>query len=55
LKKIPGLATAFKDLTPGRKRAYVLHFSSAKQEKTMKARIVKSAPKIFEGKGPNEY
>ncbi len=55
LKKIPGLATAFKDLTPGRKRAYVLHFSSAKQEKTMEARIVKSAPKIFEGKGPNEY
>lgn len=55
LKKIPGLATAFKDLTPGRKRAYVLHFSSAKQEKTMEARIAKSAPKIFAGKGPNEY
>ena len=55
LKKIPGLATAFKDLTPGRKRAYVLHFSSAKQEKTKEARIAKSAQKIFEGKGPNEY
>jgi len=55
LKKIPGLAPAFKKLTPGRQRAYVLHFSSAKQEKTRDARIERCAPMILKGKGLNEY
>ena len=55
LKKIPGLAPAFKKLTPGRQRAYVLHFSSAKQEKTRDARIERCAPMILNGKGLNEY
>ena len=55
LKMIPGLATAFKNLTPGRKRAYVLHFSSAKQAKTMAARVKRCAPMIIKGKGLNEY
>lgn len=55
LKKIPGLAPAFKKLTPGRQRAYVLHFSSAKQDKTRDARIERCAAKILKGKGFNEY
>ncbi|TRZ73477.1 MAG: hypothetical protein D4Q78_01390 [Streptomycetaceae bacterium] len=55
LKKVPGLAVAFKKLTPGRKRAYVLHFAAAKQVKTMEARIERCAPLIMKGKGLNEY
>ena len=53
-KNHPGLAVAFKKLTPGRQRAYVLHFSAAKQEKTLEARITKSVPAILKGKGLNE-
>ena len=45
---------AFKSLTPGRQRAYLLHFSSAKQSATRISRIEKLKPKIFEGKGLNE-
>ena len=55
LKKTPGLATAFKKLTPGRQRAYILHFTAAKQVKTMKARVERCAPLIMKGKGLNEY
>ncbi len=55
LKKTPGLATAFKKLTPGRQRAYVLHFTAAKQVKTMEARVERCAPMILKGKGLNEY
>jgi uncharacterized protein YdeI (YjbR/CyaY-like superfamily) len=51
MKKISGLTPAFKKLTPGRQRGYVLHFMGAKQEVTRVSRIEKSAPKIFEGKG----
>jgi len=54
IKKVPGLAVAFKKLTPGRQRVYVLHFEGAKQEKTQVSRIEKAAPKIFEGKGLND-
>ena len=54
LKKISGLAPAFKKLTPGRQRAYVLHFMGAKQEATRIARIEKAAPRILEGKGLND-
>ena len=45
---------AFKFLTPGRQRAYLLHFSSAKQSATRISRIEKLKPKIFEGKGLND-
>lgn len=45
------LKTAFYKLTPGRQRAYLLYFSSAKQSQTREARIEKYAPKILEGKG----
>ena len=48
------LKTAFEALTPGRQRAYLLHFSQAKQSKTRLSRIEKALPQIFEGKGLND-
>lgn len=45
---------AFESLTPGRQRAYILHFSSAKQSETRTSRIEKSMDRIFEGKGLND-
>lgn len=53
-KKISGLSAAFKKLTPGRQRAYVLYFTSAKQLKTRDSRIRSSAPRILSGKGLND-
>jgi uncharacterized protein YdeI (YjbR/CyaY-like superfamily) len=46
--------TAFKALTPGRQRAYLLHFSSAKQSQTRESRIEKCTPDILKGIGFNE-
>jgi uncharacterized protein YdeI (YjbR/CyaY-like superfamily) len=54
LKKVPGLAVAFKKLTPGRQRAYCLHFMGTKVEATRASRIAKAAPKILAGKGLND-
>jgi uncharacterized protein YdeI (YjbR/CyaY-like superfamily) len=54
LDKNPALQTAFKALTPGRQRAYLLHFSQTKQSKTREARIEKYAPQILKGKGLND-
>ncbi len=51
LNEVPALKTAFKALTPGRQRAYLLYFSTAKQSKTREARIEKSFQQIFHGKG----
>jgi uncharacterized protein YdeI (YjbR/CyaY-like superfamily) len=51
LNKIPALKNAFNALTPGRQRAYIFHFSKAKQSKTREARIEKYIPKILQGKG----
>jgi uncharacterized protein YdeI (YjbR/CyaY-like superfamily) len=48
------LKTAFKALTPGRQRAYLLHFSQPKQTKTREARVENCIPKIFDGKGLND-
>ena len=45
------LKTAFFALTPGRQRAYLLHFAAAKQSKTREARIEKCTPIILSGKG----
>jgi uncharacterized protein YdeI (YjbR/CyaY-like superfamily) len=42
---------AFQSLTPGRQRAYVIHFSAAKQSQTRVSRIEKCLPQILEGKG----
>jgi uncharacterized protein YdeI (YjbR/CyaY-like superfamily) len=50
----PALKTAFKALTPGRQRAYLLYFSGAKQPTTRESRIEKCAPEILKGKGLNE-
>jgi uncharacterized protein YdeI (YjbR/CyaY-like superfamily) len=51
LDSIPALKTAFEALTPGRQRAYLLYFSSAKQSATRQARVEKYMPKILNGKG----
>ena len=52
--EVPGLKTAFEALTPGRQRAYILHFSAPKQAKTREARIEKYIPHILSGKGLND-
>lgn len=54
LDENPDLKEAFEALTPGRQRAYLLHFSSAKQSKTREARIEKYIPQILIGKGLND-
>jgi uncharacterized protein YdeI (YjbR/CyaY-like superfamily) len=45
------LKTAFNALTPGRQRAYILHFSAPKQSKTRQTRVEKCVPQILNGKG----
>jgi uncharacterized protein YdeI (YjbR/CyaY-like superfamily) len=45
------LHKAFHALTPGRQRAYLLHFAAPKQSQTRAARIDKYIPRIFNGKG----
>ncbi|AUO10422.1 YdeI/OmpD-associated family protein [Priestia megaterium] len=52
--EIPALKTAFTTLTPGRQRAYILHFSAAKQPKTRESRVKKCIPNILNGKGLND-
>jgi uncharacterized protein YdeI (YjbR/CyaY-like superfamily) len=54
LDKKPALKKAFEALTPGRQRAYLLHFSAAKQPKTRESRIEKSVPQIMKGIGLND-
>ena len=45
---------AFYALTPGRQRAYLLHFAAPKQSKTRVARIEKCLPLILSGLGLND-
>lgn len=45
------LKRAFNALTPGRQRAYLFHFSQAKQSKTREARVEKYIPQILDGRG----
>jgi len=52
--EIPELKTAFEALTPGRQRAYILHFSQPKQSKTRESRVEKYLPHILNGKGLND-
>jgi uncharacterized protein YdeI (YjbR/CyaY-like superfamily) len=54
LRKNPELKTAFKALTPGRQRGYLLYFSTPKQSKTRVARIEKYTPVILDGRGLND-
>jgi len=51
LKKSAALQKAFKLLTPGRQRGYLLYFASAKQTKTREERIKKYTSAILKGKG----
>lgn len=50
----PEFKAAFESLTPGRQRAYILHFSQPKQSVTRKARIEKYYQIILNGKGLND-
>jgi len=50
-KKEPKLHQAFKALTPGRQRGYLLYFSAPKQEKTVISRIEQYKSHILAGKG----
>ncbi len=47
----PVLKAAFDALTPGRRRAYLLYFSAAKQAKTRESRVEKCMRRILDGKG----
>jgi uncharacterized protein YdeI (YjbR/CyaY-like superfamily) len=51
LDEMPALKAAFDALTPGRQRAYILHFSAAKQSKTRASRVEKWMQQILDGKG----
>jgi len=50
----PDLKKAFKSLTPGRQRGYLLYFSQPKQSKTRELRVEKYTPLILNGKGLND-
>jgi len=45
------LKSSFESLTPGRQKAYLHYFSSAKQSVTRTSRVEKCIPKIIAGKG----
>lgn len=47
----PALAEAFRALTPGRQKGYLLHFAGAKRSATRAARVEKHAPRIMQGLG----
>ncbi len=51
LNRNPALDEAFAALTPGRQRAYLLHFNAAKQSATRTSRIEACTPRILAGKG----
>lgn len=51
LDTMPALKKAFEALTPGRQRAYLMHFAAAKQSKTREARIESYLQRILSGKG----
>lgn len=50
----PSFKAAWNKLTPGRQRAYCMHFSAAKQSATRRARIEKCMPRIMDGYGMND-
>ncbi len=54
LNKNPDLKKAFKALTPGRQRGYLLYFSAPKQSKTREARVEKYIRPILNRKGLND-
>ncbi|MEZ2128929.1 MULTISPECIES: YdeI family protein [unclassified Sinorhizobium] len=50
----PELAEAFHNLTPGRKKSYVINLSTVKKSETRTSRIAKFRDRILEGKGAME-
>jgi uncharacterized protein YdeI (YjbR/CyaY-like superfamily) len=54
LDRSRALRTAFDALTPGRRRAYIMYFSAAKQSKTRASRVDKCVQRILDGKGLND-
>jgi uncharacterized protein YdeI (YjbR/CyaY-like superfamily) len=54
LDKDARVKAAFEALTPGRRKSYMFHVSTAKQEKTRVARAEKCVPLIMSGRGFNE-
>jgi uncharacterized protein YdeI (YjbR/CyaY-like superfamily) len=54
LNATAALKAAFKSLTPGRQRGYLIYFSKPKQSQTRESRIEKCAPQILKGKGLND-
>ena len=48
------LKRAFDALTPGRRKSYIFHISSAKQAETKRARAARCVPMILSGRGFNE-
>ena len=51
LEDDPELQAAFEALTPGRRRGWLLHFSTAKLPLTRATRVDRAIPKILAGKG----
>lgn len=51
LDEDPALAEAFRALTPGRRKAYLLHFAGARQSATRLARVERHTPRILKGLG----
>jgi len=51
LDEIPELKASFDALTPGRQRAYLIHFGQAKQSATRASRVEQYIPRILLGKG----
>jgi uncharacterized protein YdeI (YjbR/CyaY-like superfamily) len=47
----PNLAEAFRALTPGRQKGYLLHFAGAKQSATRTARVARHVQRILQGLG----
>lgn len=54
LQASPALRASFEALTPGRQRAYLLYFSSAKQSKTRENRVTNYMERIMARKGLDE-
>jgi uncharacterized protein YdeI (YjbR/CyaY-like superfamily) len=54
LDELPALKTAFKALTPGRQRAYLVYFSAPKQSTTRESRVEKYVDQILNGRGLND-
>jgi uncharacterized protein YdeI (YjbR/CyaY-like superfamily) len=55
LDKNAAARSAFAALTPGRRKSYIFHVSTAKQATTRAARAEKCVPMILSGRGYNEF